>query len=54
MAILLVVVPQGLVALGLLGIDIIVVDDASLLFVAGISGGAAICALADRWLRRRS
>jgi hypothetical protein len=50
----LVLVPQGLVALGLLWIDLTVVADPSLLVVAAIAGGAAASVLADRGLGRRS
>jgi hypothetical protein len=53
-ATLLVVVPQGIVALSLLTIWIGVVEDASLLIVAGIAGGAAILALLDRRTVRRA
>ena len=47
-ATLLVVVPQGIVMIGLLAIWIGVVQDWSLLVVAGIAGAAAACAVADR------
>lgn len=47
-----VVVSQGIVALGLGWVYLAVVADVSLLIVAGIAGGAALCALGDRLLGR--
>jgi hypothetical protein len=47
-----VVVPQVFVTLGLVWVDIAIAADPSLLIVASISAGAALCALADAWTRR--
>jgi hypothetical protein len=47
-AIPVVVVPQASVAIALLWVHVAIVADASLLIVAGIAGGATLCALADR------
>jgi hypothetical protein len=46
-----VVVPQALVTVGLVWVDVAIAADPSLLIVAGISGGAALCTLADAWTR---
>ena len=53
-AIPIVVVPQASVAIGLLWVHVAIVADASLLIVAGIAGGATLCALADRAFARRA
>ena len=48
-----VVVPQGLVTVALLAVYLLAAADWSLLAVAAISGGAAVCVLADRRPARR-
>jgi hypothetical protein len=49
----LVVVPQGLVAVGLLWVDVAIVADVSLLLVAGIAAGSVLFTLADVGTRYR-
>lgn len=49
----LVVVPQGIVAVGLLLVDVAIVADVSLLLVAGIAAGSVSFTLADVRTRNR-
>jgi hypothetical protein len=47
----LVVLPQGFVTVGLLGVYVAVIAEPSLLAVAAISGGATLCSLVDGGLQ---